>query len=235
MKDKIVLITGGSRGIGKAAAREFIALGAKVIILHGNPSVKTDMKIAKEIVADISDEKSVKDAVDSVVAEFGKIDILVNSAGIAIDREFGERSVEDWRRTLDVNLIGMFLISRYVGEIMVKNKSGRIVNVSSTSGLNGFSPYAIDYNASKAAIISLTKSLAIQFAPYVNVNAVAPDWVNTDMNKALPADYLAEEANKVCLKRIAEPEEIAKIIKFLAGDDAGYIDGAVIVADGGRI
>ncbi|MDR2412889.1 MAG: SDR family oxidoreductase [Rickettsiales bacterium] len=235
MKDKVVLVTGGSRGIGYATAQEFIALGAKVIILHSNPFVKTDLKVAKEIIVDISDEKAVKNAVDAVIAEFGKIDVLVNNAGMAIDKEFYERSVEDWRRTLDVNLIGMFAMSKYVGEIMVKNKFGKIVNVSSTSGINDFSPYAIDYNASKAAIISLTKSLAIEFSPYVNVNAIAPGWVNTDMNKDLSVDYLAEEAEKVCLKRISQPSEMAKIIKFLASDDASYVNGTVIIADGGRL
>lgn len=235
MKDKIVLITGGSRGIGAACAAEFTSLGAEVIILHRNKSSETNNKFAKEIIADISDEEQVRNAVDGIVAEFGKIDILVNNAGIAIDKEFDDRTVADWRKTLDVNLIGTFLVSKYVGEVMMKNKSGKIVNVSSTSGLNDFSPYAIDYNASKAAIISLTKSLAIQFSPFINVNAVAPGWVNTDMNKDLPVEYIAEEVEKVCLKRIAEPSEIAKIIRFLASDDASYIDGAVIVADGGRL
>ena len=236
MKDKIVLITGGSRGIGKATADEFAALGAKVIIINEDLPVNCQGGgICQQIIADVSDEVAVKAAVDSVVSEFGRIDILVNNAGIAIDKEWDERTVLDWRRTLDVNLIGTWLMSKYVGEIMMKNKFGKIINISSTSGMNDFSPYAVDYNASKAAVISLTKSLAIQFAPYVNVNAIAPGWVNTDMNKDLPADYLAAEAEKLCLKRIAEPSEIATIIKFLAGDDAGYITGAVIVADGGRL
>jgi 3-oxoacyl-[acyl-carrier protein] reductase len=234
MKNKIVLITGGSRGIGQAAAKEFFRLGAKVIILHNNKSVKATGDFAKEILADVSDETQIKNAVDSIVAEFGRIDILVNNAAIAIDKEFGDRTVADWRRTLDVNLIGAFLLSKYVGAVMMNNKSGKIINISSTSGMDDFSAYSIDYNASKAATISLTKSLAIQFSPFVNVNAIAPGWVNTDMNKDLPADYIAEEMQKVCLKRIAEPAEIAKIIKFLASDDASYVNGAVIVADGGR-
>jgi len=234
MENKIVLITGGSRGIGLATAKEFAGLGAKVIILHKDESV-TAGGFAKQIIADVSDETMVKNAVDSVTREFGRIDILVNNAGIVFDKEWDERTALDWRRTLDVNLIGTWLVSKYVGEIMMKHKSGKIVNLSSTSGLNDFSPYAADYNASKAGIISLTKSLAIQFAPYVNVNAVAPGWVNTDMNKDLSAEYLAEEAEKLCLRRIAEPVEMAKIITFLASDNASYINGAVIVADGGRI
>jgi 3-oxoacyl-[acyl-carrier protein] reductase len=236
MESKIVLITGGSRGIGLATAREFITCGAKVIILHHDSAIKVDIKAAKEIIADISSEEQVKKAVDSVVAEFGRIDILVNNAGMAIDKDFDSRTVEDWKKTLDTNLIGTWLMSKYAGAVMMKNKYGKIINISSTSGLNDFSPYAVDYNASKAAIISLTKSLAIQFSPFVNVNAVAPGWVNTDMNKDLSADYLAEEAQKVCLKRIAEPSEMAKIIKFLArSDDASYVNGTVIIADGGRL
>ena len=235
MKDKIVLITGGSRGIGLAAAKEFISGGGKVIIMHSNPAVKPIGDFSKVIIADISDEEQVKSAVDSVVAEFDRIDVLVNNAGIAIDKEWDERTVTDFRKTLDVNLTGTWLMSKYVGDVMVKNKSGKIINISSTSGLNDFSPYAVDYNASKAAIISLTKSLAIQFAPFVNVNAIAPGWVNTDMNKDLSDDYMSDEMQKVCLNRMAEPREIATIIKFLASDDASYINGAVIVADGGRL
>ena len=235
MKDKVVLITGGSRGIGKATAEEFLKIGAKIIIFHANKSIKTTINVDKEIIVDISDEKQVKGAIDSIISDFGTIDILVNNAGIAIDKEFNERKVSDWQRTLDVNLVGTFLVSKYAGEVMLRNKSGKIINISSTSGLNDFSPYAIDYNASKAAIISLTKSLAIQFAPFVNVNAIAPGWVNTDMNKDLPSDYMKKESERLCLKRIAEPNEIAKIVKFLASDDASYINGAVIVADGGRL
>jgi 3-oxoacyl-[acyl-carrier protein] reductase len=235
MKDKIVLITGGSRGIGLATAREFMGLGAKVIIAHNNKSVKTAGDFALDIIADISDEAQVKTAVDSIVAEFGRIDVLVNNAGIVIDKEWDERTIADWRRTLDVNLVGTWLASKYVGEIMMKQKSGKIVNVSSTNGLDSYSPYSVDYDASKAAMISLTKNLAVQFSPFVNVNTVAPGWVDTDMNKDLEADYMADEMEKVCLKRIAEPAEMAKIIRFLASDDASYINGAVIVADGGRL
>jgi 3-oxoacyl-[acyl-carrier protein] reductase len=235
MEDKIVLITGGSRGIGKAAAEEFSNLGAKVIILHSNQAVKPSGKFAKEIVADISNEEQVKTTVDSIVSEFGRIDILVNNAGIAIDKEWDERTVADFRKTLDTNLIGTWLMSKYVGEVMVKNKSGKIVNVSSTSGTLDFSTMMTDYSASKVAIIALTKESAIQFAPCVNVNAVLPGWVNTDMNKDLSADYMADEMKKFCVKRIAEPSEIAKVIKFLASDDASYVNGTVIIADGGRL
>lgn len=235
MKDKIVLITGGSRGIGFATAQEFVAAGAKVIILHSDKSVKPNAVFAKEIIADISDEGQVRAAVDSIVSEFGRIDVLVNNAGIAIDKEFEERTVEDWRRTSDVNLIGTWLMSKYVGENMMKNKQGKIINVSSTNGTVDFYPSSMDYDASKAGVNSLTKNLAIQFSPYVNVNAIQPGWVKTEMNNELPADFLASEAERFCLKRLAEPSEIAKVILFLASEAASYINGAIIPVDGGRL
>ena len=116
---------------------------------------------------------------------------------------------------------------------MLKNKSGKIINISSTNGINTFYPTSIDYDASKAAIINLTNNLSIQFAPYINVNAVAPGWVNTPMNQELPQDFIEEETEKIYKKRFAEPEEIAKVILFLASEDAQYINATVIKVDGG--
>lgn len=171
--------------------------------------------------------------VEKVIQEFGRIDVLVNNAGIALDKEFEDRTVDDWHNTIDTNLIGPFLVSKYVGNEMLKVKSGKIINVSSTNGINAFFPTSIDYDASKAGIINLTHNLALQYAPYINVNSVAPGWVNTDMNKDLPEDLINEETEKIYLKRFAEPEEIAKVIYFLASDDARYINGEIIKVDGG--
>lgn len=191
---------------------------------------KTETLVVK---ADVSDEEQVKNMVQETINRFGRIDVLVNNAGIAIDKEFEDRTVEDWKRTLEVNTIGTFLVSKYVSENMMKNKSGKIINISSTNGINTFFPSSIDYDASKAAIINLTYNLAIQFAPYINVNAVAPGWVNTEMNKELPKELIKEETEKIYKKRFAEPEEIAKVICFLASKDAEYINGTVIKVDGG--
>lgn len=185
------------------------------------------------IKADVSNEEQVKNMIQEIISKFGRIDVLVNNAGIAIDKEFENRTVEDWKRTLEVNTIGTFLVSKYASENMMENKSGKIINVSSTNGINTFFPSSIDYDASKAAIINLTYNLAIQFAPYINVNAVAPGWVNTEMNKELPKDLIEEETEKIYKKRFAEPEEIAKVICFLASEDAEYINGTVIKVDGG--
>lgn len=191
---------------------------------------KTETLVIK---ADVSNEEQVKNMMQEIINKFGRIDVLVNNAGIAIDKEFEDRTVEDWKRTLEVNTIGTFLVSKYASENMMKNKSGKIINISSTNGINTFFPSSIDYDASKAAIINLTYNLAIQFAPYINVNAVAPGWVNTEMNKELPEDLIKEETEKIYKKRFAEPEEIAKVICFLASKDAEYINGTVIKVDGG--
>ena len=196
--------------------------------------LKEEYKIETLVIkADVSNEEQVKDMIQEIIDKFGKIDVLVNNAGIAIDKEFEDRTVEDWKKTLEVNTIGTFLVSKYASENMMKNKSGKIINISSTNGINTFFPSSIDYDASKAAIINLTYNLVIQFAPYINVNAVAPGWVNTEMNKELSKDYLIEETEKIYKKRFAEPEEIAKVICFLASEDAEYINGTVIKVDGG--
>lgn len=241
--EKVVLITGSSKGIGKATAVEFAKIGDKVVINYLTDKenaeklsnyLKEEYKIETLVIkADVSKEEQVKNMVQEVINKFGKIDVLVNNAGIAIDKEFEDRTVEDWKRTLEVNTIGTFLVSKYVSENMMKNKNGKIINVSSTNGINTFFPSSIDYDASKAAIINLTYNLAIQFAPYINVNAVAPGWVNTEMNKELPKDLMQEEKEKIYKKRFAEPEEIAKVICFLASKDAEYINGTVIKVDGG--
>lgn len=242
--EKVVLITGSSKGIGKATVVEFAKRGGyKVVINYLTDKenaeklsnyLKEEYKIETLVIkADVSNEEQVKNMVQEIINKFGRIDVLVNNAGIAIDKEFEDRTVEDWKRTLEVNTIGTFLVSKYVSENMMKNKNGKIINVSSTNGINTFFPSSIDYDASKAAIINLTYNLAIQFAPYINVNAVAPGWVNTEMNKELPKDLIKEETEKIYKKRFAEPEEIAKVICFLASEDAEYINGTVIKVDGG--
>lgn len=171
--------------------------------------------------------------IQEIIKVFGKIDCLVNNAGIALDKEFEERKVEDWINTLNTNLIGPFLVSKYAGLEMMKKKQGKIINVSSTNGINSFFPTSIDYDASKAGLINLTHNLALQFSPYINVNAVAPGWVNTKMNQDLPKELIKEEKEKIYLKKFAEPEQIAKVIIFLASNDANYINSEVIKVDGG--
>lgn len=242
--EKVVLITGSSKGIGKATAVEFAKIGGYKVVINYLTDKENAEKLSNYlneeykietlvIKADVSNEEQVKNMVQEIINKFGRIDVLVNNAGIAIDKEFEYRTVEDWKRTLEVNTIGTFLVSKYASENMMKNKSGKIINVSSTNGINTFFPSSIDYDASKAAIINLTYNLAIQFAPYINVNVVAPGWVNTEMNKELPKELIEQETEKIYKKRFAEPEEIAKVICFLASEDAEYINGTVIKVDGG--
>lgn len=242
--EKVVLITGSSKGIGKATAIEFAKIGGYKVVINYltdrenaeklSSYLKQEYKIETLVIkADVSNEEQVKNMIQEAINKFGRIDVLVNNAGIVIDKEFEDRTVEDWKRTLEVNTIGTFLVSKYASENMMKNKSGKIINVSSTNGINTFFPSSIDYDASKAAIINLTYNLAIQFSPYINVNAVAPGWVNTEMNKDLPKELIEEETEKIYKKRFAEPEEIAKVICFLASEDAEYINSTVIKVDGG--
>lgn len=241
--NKVALVTGSSRGIGKAIVSNFAKEGYNVVINYKTQKDKA-LKLKEELEekykikaicyeADVSNQNAVKNMVRDIINEFGKINVLVNNAGIAIDKEFEDRTVEDWKQTLNVNLIGPFIVSKYVGNEMIKNKNGKIINISSTNGINSFFPTSIDYDASKAGLINLSHNLAIQFAPYINVNCVAPGWVNTDMNKKLPKELIEEETNKIYKRRFAEPIEIAKVVTFLASDDADYINDEVIKIDGG--
>ena len=241
--NKNVLVTGGTRGIGEAISREFAKKGYDIIINYVNSSEKAQnlkQELEKEynikvlpIQADISNEKEIKNMVDIAIKEFGRINVLVNNAGIVIDREFEDRTVEDWKKTLDINLIAPFVLTKLVGKEMMKQKSGAIINISSTNGINTYYPTSVDYDASKSGLISLTYDSAVQFAPYVRVNCVAPGWVNTEMNKELPEDFVKEETKRILVKRFAEPEEIAKVATFLASDDASFINSTVIKVDGG--
>lgn len=240
---KTVLITGASRGIGAACALEFAKNDYDVIINYLSNSEKAE-NLKKEIEtnynvrvltikADISNEEEVKNMVDKIITEFNHIDVLVNNAGIAIDTLFSDKTVENFRKTIDVNLIGTFLVSKYVGKYMLNNKKGSIINISSTNGIDTVYPESIDYDASKAGVISLTKNLAIEYAPYIRVNTVAPGWVLTEMNKELDSEFIKEETKKILLERFAEVSEIAKVVVFLASDDSKYINSEVIRVDGG--
>lgn len=242
--NKVVLVTGASSGIGEATVRLFASRGFDVIIHYCNGSGRA-MKLSREIEnayfvktfcvqADISVFDDVKCMVDNVIQEFGRIDVLVNNAGIAIDSDFLDKDGTSFRKTLDVNLIGPFLVSKYVFKYMEKQGSGSIVNVGSTNGINSYYPFSLEYDASKAGIHILTKDLAVEFGPNIRVNAVAPGWVDTPMNVSLSEDFMKIEQEKIVLDRFASSMEIAKVIYFLASDEASYVNGSVIVVDGGR-
>lgn len=241
--NKNVLITGGTRGIGEAISREFAKKGYNLIINYVNSKEKAE-KLKNEleekynidvltIQADLADEKAIENMVDISMDKFGKVDVLVNNAGIVIDKEFEDRTIEDWKQTLNINLIAPFILTKLIGKEMVKNKGGAIINISSTNGINTYYPTSVDYDASKSGLISLTYDSAVELAPCVRVNCIAPGWVNTEMNKELSEDFVKEESERILVKRFAEPEEIAKVATFLASDDASFINSTVIKVDGG--
>ncbi len=242
LKGKVALVTGASRGIGKATALLFAKEGAKVIINYVNAKKDADEVVRKikalgsnaiAIQADVSGETAVKRMVNESIKKFGRIDILVNNAGIVFDVPFFEKTLAQWKRTIDVNLIGVFLCTKFVAIQMLKQKSGVIVNIASNNGLNKGSPDSMDYDATKAGIINITASLAKELAPHIRVNAVSPGWVDTDINRNLSKAYRESETEKILLKRWAKPEEIAEVILFLASDKASFVNGNNIIVDGG--
>ena len=243
--NKTVLITGASKGIGRKTAIYFAKHNYNVVInyltnekeaLKLKAIIEKNYNVSSMIIkADVSNEIEVKNMLDKVIEKFKTIDVLVNNAGIAIDTTFEDKTVDNFNKTLNINLIGTFLVSKYASYYMKKQEKAAIVNVSSTNSIDSYYPYSMDYDASKAGVNLLTKNLAVELAPSIRVNAVAPGWVNTDMNKSLDKNYIKEEEEKIALGRFAEPSEIAKVIYFLASDDASYINGSIIVVDGGRV
>lgn len=244
MERKTVLITGASRGLGASIAKVFASHNHNIILNYNN-SESEALKLKEElrkynvevlpIKADITIEEDIKNMVNTSINKFKKIDILVNNAVIAIDTTFEDKTKENFIKTIDTNLIAPFLVSKYVGESMLKEKQGCIINISSTNGIDTYYEYSLDYDASKAGLISLTHNLALHFAPYIRVNCVAPGWINTEMNKNLDEEYKKEEENKILLNRFAEPTEIANVVYFLTTEEAKYINNETIRVDGGTI
>ena len=241
---KVVLVTGSSKGIGKSTIEEFAHHNYDVIINY-NSNEQLALELEHEVKekykvnviiskCDVSNEKEVNNMIEEIINHFGRLDVVVNNAGIAIDTTFEDKTIENFKKIIDINLIGTFLVSKYASKYMLQNKSGCIINVSSTNSINSYYPFSMDYDASKAGVNLLTKNLAVELAPYIRVNAVAPGWVNTPMNKELDEDFINQEKQKIALERFAEPTEIAKIIYFLSTEDASYINGSIIIADGGR-
>lgn len=244
MERKTVLITGSSKGLGRAIAKVFAKNNYNIILNYNNSEAEAQ-NLAQElgeynvevlpIKADITSEQEIKEMVEQSINKFKKIDVLINNAGIAIDTTFEDKTKENFMKILDTNLVGPFLLTKYVGEYMLKEKQGNIVNISSNTGLDAYYPEGLDYDASKAGLISLTHNLALHYAPYIRVNCVAPGWINTEMNKNLDEKYKKEEENKILLNRFAEPEEIANVVYFLTTDKAKYINNETIRVDGGTI
>ena len=237
LKSKRVLITGGASGIGAATAARFLEEGSSVVVLdrdaHGRKQIEAHLpKLAGTVDADVSNLKQVKAAFVDAVRMMGGVDVLINNAGISIRHNFLDITPEEWDKIIAVNLTGVFYMAQTAAKYMWQEGSGVILQTASTNGLVG-QPYYADYNATKAGVIELTKSMALELAPKVRVCAVAPGYVLTPMQRAEYTDEMLEEVNrKIPLRRHARPEEIAALFAFLASDDAAYMTGHVYTIDG---
>ena len=238
---KTVLVTGASSGIGREVVRLFAKNNYNVVITY-NSDKKDALELESEVNSgnntlvlkcDISNEEDIIKMVNSVRDKFNSIDVLVNNAGIAIDTTFEDKTKANFMKILEVNLVGTFLVSKYVSEIMLKNKNGRIINISSTNAIDSYYVESLDYDASKAGIISLTHNLANYLSPYVNVNCVCPGWVDTRMNSDISLEFRKKQEDKILLGRFANPREIANVVYFLSSEEASYINDSIIKVDGG--
>jgi NAD(P)-dependent dehydrogenase (short-subunit alcohol dehydrogenase family) len=236
LKDKRVVITGGGSGIGAATAARFLEEGSEVAILdRDGHALETLRRLCPRIhvcQADVTDKGQVEGAFGAITEELGGLDVVINNAGISIRHKFLEITPAEWDRVVAVNLTGAFHVAQTAARYMVNGNGGVILNTASTNGMTGY-PYYADYNAAKAGVIELTRSMALELAPKVRANAVAPGYVLTPMQRAEYTDEMLESVNqKIPLRRHAQPEEVAALFAFLASDDAAYLSGHVYVIDG---
>ncbi len=234
LKDKVAVVTGGAKGIGAEIAKELAREGA-IVIACDMGEMTYEMKNVEFYKLNVTDVEGCKKFFDDTIEKYGKIDILINNAGITRDSMTRKMTDEQWNLVLDVNLKGAFNLVRYIGPQMENIGGGSIINISSVVGVFGNIGQA-NYAATKAGILGLTKTWAKEFARKgvpVRVNAIAPGYTMTDILKTVPQDLLDEFAKLTMLKRLGQPEEIAKVALFLASSDASYITGQTIQVDGG--
>lgn len=244
---KVVFITGGASGLGKHLSLSFANEGYNLVVAYNNS--KDDAEKLKNIIndkykvdvlilkCDLANEEMICECVDKAIKYFKKIDILVNNAAVEYNLEFSDKTKEMFMHTLEINLVGAFLISRKIAEEMYNNKSGKIINISSNNTFDKFDPTTLEYDASKAALISMTHNFAKQYAPYINVNAIAPGWIMTDkilkLDESLDNKFISFESKNILLNRFATMDDIANLVLFLASDKSSYINNEVIKIDGG--
>ena len=244
LEGKVAIVTGASRGIGRAIAERFAAEGAKVVVNYFSNEAEAGKVVdgikqggaeAIAVRGDVSKSADVKHLVESAVKQFGHVDILVNNAGVMVTKPALEASEEDWDRTIDVNLKGAYLCSKEVAPLMMKQQGGRIINMSSNSGL--YHPSAMrftEYVVSKAGLNGLTKALALAWGPHITVNAICPGWIKTDMIADTDPEVETRILGETALGRWGTPDEIAGAAVFLASRDANFITGELLIVAGGR-
>ncbi|MBL4952649.1 3-oxoacyl-[acyl-carrier-protein] reductase [Neobacillus sp. OS1-32] len=241
---KTALVTGASRGIGRAIALELASQGANVAVNYAGSEAKAN-EVVDEIKAlgrdafaykcNVSDSANVTEMVKSVIDRFGSLDILVNNAGITKDNLIMRMKEEEWDDVININLKGVFLVTKAVTRQMMKQRKGRIINIASIVGVSG-NPGQANYVAAKAGVIGLTKTTAKELASRnITVNAIAPGFITTDMTDQLPEEIKAEMLKQIPLARLGEPKDVAKAAAFLASDDAAYITGQTLNIDGGMV
>lgn len=234
-----VLITGGASGLGKYLVKSYLKNNYYVYFTYNTttPNYEELDSISSEykaIKCDLSKEENIY----NMLKEIDSVDILINNASLEIDKEFEDKTKEDFIKTLDINVVAPFLLSKELGKKMYANKKGVIINISSNNALDKYNPITLEYDASKSALNSLTHNLAIELAPYVRVNAIAPGWILTDRIKKLDEElnnkFIEEESKNILLKRFATEEDIANLVMFLTSDKASYINSEIIRIDGGN-
>lgn len=243
--NKVVLVTGGAQGIGKAIILELAKNHYDVVINYltsNKAAALLEEEIKKNyyvrvmtIQADVSKEEEVDAMISLIEKKWGGVDILINNAAVDLSNLFHLKTADEFRKTLDVNVVGAFNCSKRVYRHMLDQEYGRIINISSTNGINTYYPMCIDYDASKAALISLTHNLAFEYGPYINVNAIAPGFIGTDNElDGYDEEFLKEEQEKIMVNRYGKPEEVAYLVKFLISDEANFINNTIIRIDGGQ-
>jgi 3-oxoacyl-[acyl-carrier protein] reductase len=243
LADQVAVVTGAGRGIGRAIALQFAAEGADVVCV--SRTAENAQKVAQEVrgqgrkawahAVDVADAKAVTAASEKILAEAGRVDILVNNAGVTRDGLLMRMSEEDWDAVLDTNLKGAFLFTKAFTRVFLKQRAGRIINISSVIGLIGNAGQA-NYAASKAALIGFTKAVARELGSRgITANAVAPGFIQTDMTAALSEQLRGELLKTIPLGSLGQPEDIARAVLFLAGPSARYITGQVLTVDGGMV
>jgi NAD(P)-dependent dehydrogenase (short-subunit alcohol dehydrogenase family) len=240
LSEKRVLITGGAQGIGKATAIRFLEEGAKVIIIDRDElrcqNLKQELpELEDPIIADVADYDAVVNAFGLITDRLAGLDVLINNAGISLRQSFLEMSRQQWLDVINVNLNGVFFVAQQAARCMAKGEGGVILNMGSTNALVGYPLYS-SYNASKAGVVELTRSLALELAPRIRVNAVCPGYILTPMQEAeYTQDMLKACEQKVPLGRLGRPEEVASLFAYLASEEASYITGQCFIIDGGEL
>ncbi|WP_146549396.1 3-oxoacyl-[acyl-carrier-protein] reductase [Rummeliibacillus suwonensis] len=244
LSNKVAVVTGASRGIGRAIALHLAELGAKVVVNYSGNQAKAQEVVSEieanggaaiAVQANVADPDDVAKLMKQAIETYGSLDILVNNAGITRDNLLMRMKEEDWDAVMNINLKGVFLCTKAVARQMMKQRAGRIINIASIVGVAGNAGQA-NYVAAKAGVIGLTKTAAKELAARnIYVNAVAPGFIDTEMTEELPEEIKAQMLSQIPLAKLGKPEDVAKVVAFLASDDASYMTGQTLHVDGGMV